>query len=117
MGVRVYINNQVLLPAGVVRCLGLGGVDFVDVVIEFDGWHVEARGVRLLKPARGRGLSRQFTIPRHVREEFGIEPLSQIEIEIISVRPLIVIGSRKAFKQGLGEALNDPEATWWAINE
>ncbi len=39
----------------------------------------------LLLRAR-RAASRQFTIPREVREEFGIEPLDNVEI--LEVKPL-----------------------------
>jgi len=32
---RVYINNQVLLPASLVRALDIGGIAYADVVIRY----------------------------------------------------------------------------------
>ncbi|WP_243679654.1 AbrB/MazE/SpoVT family DNA-binding domain-containing protein [Vulcanisaeta souniana] len=49
---------------------------------------------------RSSSSSRQFTIPRETREEYGIEPLS--EIEIISVKPSIT-WNRKTYKQSPSE--------------
>ncbi|MFP3492148.1 MAG: AbrB/MazE/SpoVT family DNA-binding domain-containing protein, partial [Vulcanisaeta sp.] len=45
---------------------------------------IEIRGVRLLRNRRA--MSRQFTIPREVRDRYGIRPLD--EIEIVSVKPV-----------------------------
>jgi len=97
--VKVYINNQVLIPANVVRCLGVESVDFIDVMIRFGSRLVRINNVRLLKPARGRGSSRQFTIPREIREEFGIEPLSIIELVGVKyVGCSIAAWNRKTYK-------------------
>ncbi len=49
--VKVYINNQVLIPANVVRCLGVESVDFIDVMIRFGSRLVRINNVRLLKPS------------------------------------------------------------------
>ncbi|WP_243670348.1 AbrB/MazE/SpoVT family DNA-binding domain-containing protein [Vulcanisaeta sp. JCM 16161] len=81
---KVYVNNQVLVPARVVKCLGIKDVDYVDVVIKYGGEVIELRGVKLLRSVKG-GASRQFTIPRDIRERFGIQAFDTVEI--ISIRP------------------------------
>ncbi|GAB6944195.1 hypothetical protein [Vulcanisaeta sp. JCM 14467] len=80
---RVYVNNQVLVPASVVRTLGIEGVRYVDVTIRFRGFTIELRGVRLLRA--GNTASRQFTIPREVRERYGIGPMDMVEV--LDIRP------------------------------
>ena len=80
---RVYLNNQVLLPASLVRALGIEGADYADVIIRFNDKIIEIRDVKLLRNRRA--VSRQFTIPREVREEYGVGPLD--EVEIVQVRP------------------------------
>jgi hypothetical protein len=80
---KVYLNNQVLLPASLVRALGIEGAYYADVIIRFNGKLIEIRDVKLLRNRRA--VSRQFTIPREVREEYGVGPLD--EVEIVQVRP------------------------------
>ena len=80
---KVYINNQVLLPAGLVRALGIEGADYADVIIRFNGKLIEIRDAKLLRNRRA--VSRQFTIPREVREKYGVGPLD--EVEIVQVKP------------------------------
>ena len=80
---RVYINNQVLLPANLVRALGIEGADYADVIIRFNDKLIEIRNAKLLRNRRA--VSRQFTIPREVREEYGVGPLD--EVEIVQVKP------------------------------
>ncbi len=81
--VRVYINNQVLVPASLVRALGLTHLRFADVELEYKGFVIELRGVRLLRTRHTD--SRQFTIPRSVRELYGIGPGDVVKI--LSIRP------------------------------
>ena len=80
---RVYLNNQVLLPANLVRALGIEGAGYADVIIRFNGKLIEIRDAKLLRNRRA--VSRQFTIPREVREEYGIKPLD--EVVILSIKP------------------------------
>ena len=82
--IRVYINNQVLVPANLVRTLGLDKVKYVDVVMEYNGYKIEINNVRLLRTRHT--ASRQFTIPREVRERFGIRPLDEVTIYMIIPR-------------------------------
>ncbi|BDR93433.1 AbrB/MazE/SpoVT family DNA-binding domain-containing protein [Vulcanisaeta souniana] len=84
--VKVYINNQVLLPASLVRALGLSNHRFVNIELEYKGFMIELRNVRLLRTRHTD--SRQFTIPRDVRKLYGIGP-SDI-IKILSIEPSIV---------------------------
>ncbi|WP_238375102.1 AbrB/MazE/SpoVT family DNA-binding domain-containing protein [Vulcanisaeta thermophila] len=81
--VKVYVNNQVLLPASLVRALNLGGVDYVDITLEFNNKVIELRNVKLLHARNA--VSRQFTIPREVREQYGIKPLDTVTI--LSIKP------------------------------
>ncbi len=83
--VRVYINNQVLLPASLVRALGITHLRFADVELEYKGFVIELKGVRLLRTRHTD--SRQFTIPRGgVRELYGVGPGGDI-VKVISIRP------------------------------
>jgi bifunctional DNA-binding transcriptional regulator/antitoxin component of YhaV-PrlF toxin-antitoxin module len=80
---RVYINNQVLLPASLIKTLGIEGADYADVVIKYGDKVIEVRNAKLLRTRRT--ASRQFTIPREVREKYGVGPLD--EVEIVQVKP------------------------------
>ncbi|MGC9178854.1 MAG: AbrB/MazE/SpoVT family DNA-binding domain-containing protein [Vulcanisaeta sp.] len=82
---RVYINNQIFIPANVIKALGLEGVNYADVVIKHGSKIIRIAGVKLL--SNGRGFSRQFTIPKQVRERYGIMPLD--EIEVVEIKPSI----------------------------
>ncbi|BDR90969.1 AbrB/MazE/SpoVT family DNA-binding domain-containing protein [Vulcanisaeta souniana] len=80
---KVYINSQVLIPAKLVRALGIDWVRYADITIKYNDRIIELRNVLLLRTRHT--ASRQFTIPREVREEFGVRPLD--EVEVISIRP------------------------------
>ncbi|MGC8543833.1 MAG: AbrB/MazE/SpoVT family DNA-binding domain-containing protein [Vulcanisaeta sp.] len=88
---RIYINSQVLLPSGLVKLLGIEKYLYADVVIRYEGKVIEIKGVKLLRNRRA--TSRQFTIPREIRETYGIKPLD--EIEIIEVRPIESVDVRR----------------------
>ncbi len=81
--VKVYINNQVLIPAMLVKALGIETADYAYIRLRYEGEEAEVR-VKLLKPKNA--FSRQFTIPKYVREKLNIEPES--EIEILSIEPV-----------------------------
>ncbi|WP_054856907.1 hypothetical protein [Vulcanisaeta sp. JCM 16159] len=77
--IKVYINNQVLIPAKLVKALGLEQAKYVDIIMRYDEKGViELRNVRLLRAKNT--ASRQFTIPRDIRIKYGIKPLDSIEI-------------------------------------
>jgi len=80
---RVYINNQVLLPANLVRSLNLQNVAQVDIRLKYKDEEVELKNVKLLRTRHTD--SRQFTIPKGVRMRLGIKPGD--EVEILDVRP------------------------------
>ncbi len=77
-GARVYINNQVLLPASLVRLLNMVHVRYVDMVIQHKGDRIELHGVKLLRTRHTD--SRQFTIPKEIRDKFRIQPGDKIVI-------------------------------------
>lgn len=77
---HVYLNNQVLIPASLVRLLKLQEARSALVTIEYEGVEFELR-VKLLKTRRTD--SRQFTIPREAREKYGIVPGSRIKVKKI----------------------------------
>ncbi len=79
--IRVYINNQILIPANLVRSLGLDRAKYADIVIEYNGQKIKLSNVKLLRTRHTD--SRQFTIPREIRENYGIKPLDKIIIHEI----------------------------------
>ncbi len=81
--VKIYINNQVLLPAMLVRALGFENAKYADIVIRFGNEVIEVRNAKLLRTRHT--SARQFTIPREIRERYGIKPLD--EIEILEIKP------------------------------
>ena len=81
--IKVYINNQVLIPAMLVKALGIEEADYAYIRLRHGEEEVEVR-VKLLKPKNA--FSRQFTIPKSIREKLNIKPES--EIEILSIEPL-----------------------------
>jgi bifunctional DNA-binding transcriptional regulator/antitoxin component of YhaV-PrlF toxin-antitoxin module len=71
---RVWVNGQLLLPAGLVRGLGLEGARRAFVVVEREG-AVEAFIAPLVKPSGSETAARIVTIPMYVRERLGLSPL------------------------------------------
>lgn len=76
----VYLNNQVLIPASLVRSLKLQEAYSALVTLEYGGIEFTLK-VKLLKTRRTD--SRQFTIPREVREKYDILPGSRIKVKRI----------------------------------
>ncbi len=96
---KIYINNQVLLPARLVRALGIEWVRYADITIRHGGRIIELSNALLLRTRHT--ASRQFTIPKDVRERFGIRPLD--EIEIIQIKPRQVrVGGARAGSEAVG---------------
>ncbi|GAB6943788.1 AbrB/MazE/SpoVT family DNA-binding domain-containing protein [Vulcanisaeta sp. JCM 14467] len=93
--VRVYINNQVLLPAMLVRVLNIEHLRYANIVIRYDGNVITLDRVLLLRARHT--ASRQFTIPKEVREKYGIKPFD--EIEILSIKPA---GMKEVEHQAIG---------------
>ena len=83
---RVYLNNQVLVPAGVVRRLGIGDATHANVLISVNGTLYFLEGVRLLR-SRFSGASRWFTIPKPVRDKLGIRPFDTVRVLCIQPIP------------------------------
>ncbi|MFB6469712.1 MAG: AbrB/MazE/SpoVT family DNA-binding domain-containing protein [Vulcanisaeta sp. AZ3] len=81
--VRIYINNQVLIPASLVRTLNVANLRYATITFAHNGATITIEGIKLLRTRHTD--SRQFTIPREVREAYGIEPRD--EIEIIDIKP------------------------------
>ncbi|WP_054857897.1 AbrB/MazE/SpoVT family DNA-binding domain-containing protein [Vulcanisaeta sp. JCM 16159] len=79
--IKVYINNQVLIPANLIRSLALDKVKYADIIIEYNGQRIKLSNVKLLKTKHT--MSRQFTIPREVREKYGIKPFDEVVIQMI----------------------------------
>ncbi len=79
---RVYINNQVLIPANVARVLGLTRYNYACFTIEYKGFRVSFRA-KLLRHRQTDSI--QFTIPRWVRVAYGIEPLDVVRV--VSIEP------------------------------
>lgn len=75
--------TRFFLPAMLVRVLGIEFIRYVDITIRYDDNITMLSGVHLLRTRHT--ASRQFTIPREVREKYGMKPLD--EIEILSIKP------------------------------
>ena len=75
--IAVYVNNQVLIPARLVKKLGIGEYWHAVITIEYRG-RTETFKARLLRTRNT--LSRQFTIPKEVRSKLGIEAGSVIRV-------------------------------------
>jgi len=76
--VRVYVNNQVLIPAKLVRTLGISSWRYADIVIKYNDQIITIKNARLLRTRHTD--SRQFTIPKEIREKYGIRPGDEIEV-------------------------------------
>ncbi|MGC9180716.1 MAG: AbrB/MazE/SpoVT family DNA-binding domain-containing protein [Vulcanisaeta sp.] len=81
---RIYINNQVLLPAKLVRMLGIEWARYADITIRHNDRVITLRRVALLRTRHT--ASRQFAIPREVRERYGIRPLD--DVEVLNITPI-----------------------------
>ncbi|MCC6059292.1 MAG: AbrB/MazE/SpoVT family DNA-binding domain-containing protein [Thermofilum sp.] len=80
--VRIYSNNQVLVPARLVRKLGIQNLRYAVVRIRIQGSEYTLH-VKLLRTKYTD--SRQFTIPKEIREKHGLSANS--EVEILEIRP------------------------------
>ncbi|MCC6002979.1 MAG: AbrB/MazE/SpoVT family DNA-binding domain-containing protein [Thermofilum sp.] len=79
--VKVYSNNQVLIPAQLVRALGIQNLEYAEIVLRRGEQTVNFL-VRLLKTRFTD--SRQFTIPKEIRDRLNILP--GMEIEILEIK-------------------------------
>lgn len=82
--IKVYLNNQVLLPAQLVRNLGFQNAEYAKITLEYKGNTIILDRVKLLRTRHTD--SRQFTIPKNVREKFNIKPGDTIKV--VSIEPL-----------------------------
>lgn len=75
--IQVYMNNQVLIPAQLVRSLGIQGASKARITFEYQGQTttIEARLLRTKYTD-----SRQFTIPKDIRMKLGLKPGKNIRI-------------------------------------
>ncbi len=64
--------------------MGLDKVKYVDVVLEHNGQKIEVNNVKLLRTRHT--ASRQFTIPKDVREKYGIRPFDDVTVHMIIPR-------------------------------
>ncbi|GAB6947886.1 hypothetical protein JCM16161A_20160 [Vulcanisaeta sp. JCM 16161] len=90
---KIYINNQVLLPAKLIRMLGIEWARYADITIRHNDRVITLKRVALLRTRHT--ASRQFTIPREVRERYGIMPLD--DVEILNITPIRIkeVGTRQ----------------------
>lgn len=80
--VRLYSNNQVLIPARLVRKLGLQDLKFAVVKVRINGNEHTLR-VRLLRTKYTD--SRQFTIPKELREKYKLT--AGAVIDVVEIAP------------------------------
>jgi len=79
----IYINNQVLIPASLVRSLGIMNAKYANITLIINDEEVTLRNVRLLRTRHTD--SRQFTIPRNVRNKYNLGPGDKVVITKIEV--------------------------------
>ena len=82
--IRVYSNYQVLIPARLVRKLGIQKYKFAKIKIKI-GDNTVVITARLLRTRFTD--SRQFTVPKEIRSKYGIKPgerITILEIEPVS---------------------------------
>ncbi|WP_243665947.1 AbrB/MazE/SpoVT family DNA-binding domain-containing protein [Vulcanisaeta sp. JCM 16159] len=72
-----------MLPASLVKALGITQLKFADIEIEYKGFVIKLSNVRLLRTRHTN--SRQFTIPRRIRELYGVGPGDVVKV--LSIRP------------------------------
>ncbi|RLE70496.1 MAG: AbrB/MazE/SpoVT family DNA-binding domain-containing protein [Thermoprotei archaeon] len=82
--VKIYLNNQVLVPASLVRALGLREARRARVTLEYEGTEFSI-DVKLLRTRYTD--SRQFTIPREARERYGLKPGLTVKVKKIEPLP------------------------------
>ncbi|HDI74755.1 MAG: AbrB/MazE/SpoVT family DNA-binding domain-containing protein [Thermoprotei archaeon] len=74
---KVYVNNQVLIPASLIRALNLRDIKYAEVTFRYKNQIITIKATLL----RTRNTdSRQFTIYKAIREKYGIRPGDDIEI-------------------------------------
>jgi bifunctional DNA-binding transcriptional regulator/antitoxin component of YhaV-PrlF toxin-antitoxin module len=77
---KVYINNQVLIPAEMVRALRLQNARIACITLEYKGAEI-VFNAELLRTRHTD--SRQFTIPKSVRDKYGIAPGAWVKVKKI----------------------------------
>ncbi len=75
--VKVYMNNQVLIPAQLIRSLGLADATYSKIKFEYNNKTYDIE-VKLLRTKYTD--SRQFTIPKDIRTKIGLLPGNMIKI-------------------------------------
>jgi len=75
---KVYLNNQVLVPAQLVRSLGIQGATYAKIVMKVKDKEIVLDKVKLLRTKHTD--SRQFTIPKSIRDKFEVKPGDKIQI-------------------------------------
>ncbi len=80
--IRVYSNYQVLIPARLVRKLNIQKYKFAKIKLRINNETIEINA-RLLRTRFTD--SRQFTIPKEIRERFNIKPGDHVEI--LDIKP------------------------------
>lgn len=78
----MYLNNQVLIPAKVVRVLRLRRARVACITLEYNGAEIVFDAALL----RARHTdARQFTIPMSIGEKYGIAPGARVKVKKIEV--------------------------------
>ena len=75
--IKVYMNNQVLIPAQLVRTMGLTDATYSKITFEYNN-KVYNIQVKLLRTKYTD--SRQFTIPKDIRMIAGLRPGKTIKV-------------------------------------
>ena len=81
---KLYTNGQVLIPARLIRSLGIEGTTYAFLKIMHKGNEISLDRVKLLRTRHT--ASRQFTIPKDIRLQFDMKPGDTITL--LEIRPL-----------------------------
>ncbi|RLE64907.1 MAG: AbrB/MazE/SpoVT family DNA-binding domain-containing protein, partial [Thermoprotei archaeon] len=69
---KLYINGQVLIPAKLIKSLGIEEATYASLKILYKGNEISIERAKLLRTRHT--ASRQFTVPRDLRVEFKMKP-------------------------------------------
>ena len=79
--IKIYVNYQVLIPAQLIRSLGLKSFKYASIVFEYNNREIAIEKVKLLRTKKA--TSRQFTIPKIIRKKYNIKTGSIIKVKLI----------------------------------
>ncbi|RLE59355.1 MAG: AbrB/MazE/SpoVT family DNA-binding domain-containing protein [Thermoprotei archaeon] len=82
--IKIYSNGQVLIPARLVRSLGIEHLKYANITLKVKGEKIiSIKKAKLLRTKHT--SSRQFTLPKSIRLKYKLLP--EEEIEVLNIVP------------------------------